>query len=70
MGIFPGDVTLNFDKGGGIPNTASITASGTLMVNAGTLTNRANQVNVDQIWSKVQAGYVGETGTTSSRAAS
>ncbi|TCK95588.1 filamentous hemagglutinin N-terminal domain-containing protein [Paraburkholderia sp. BL9I2N2] len=60
------DVTLNFgkDSGGSILNTGSITASGTLTVNTGTLTNQANQVNVGEIWSYVQdAGYSKTTGT-------
>ncbi|MFM0397879.1 beta strand repeat-containing protein [Paraburkholderia aspalathi] len=59
------DVTLNFGKGGGgsILNTGSIGASGTLTVNTDTLTNEANQVDIGQIWSKVQGGYLDTTGT-------
>nr|WP_244221164.1 DUF637 domain-containing protein [Paraburkholderia aromaticivorans] len=60
------DVTLNFgkDSGGSVLNTGSITASGTLTVNTGTLTNQANQVNVGEIWGYVKdAGYSKTTGT-------
>ncbi|MDR6413177.1 filamentous hemagglutinin, partial [Paraburkholderia terricola] len=60
------DVTLNFNKdsGGSILNTGSITASNTLTVNTGTLTNQANQVNVGEIWQYVKdAGYSKTTGT-------
>jgi filamentous hemagglutinin len=59
------NVTLNFNKdGGSVLNTGSITASDTLTVNTGTLTNQANQVNVGNIWSSVKGGYVDTTGTT------
>jgi filamentous hemagglutinin len=60
------DVTLNFgkDSGGSVLNTGSITASDTLTVNTGTLTNQANQVNVGEIWGYVKdAGYSKTTGT-------
>jgi len=60
------DVTLNFnqDGNGSILNTGDITASNTLTVNTGTLTNQANQVNVGQIWSYInEAGYSKTTGT-------
>ncbi|WP_433696387.1 filamentous hemagglutinin N-terminal domain-containing protein [Paraburkholderia phenoliruptrix] len=59
------DVTLNFNKdGGSVLNTGSITASDTLTVNTGTLTNQANQVNVGEIWQYVKdAGYSKTTGT-------
>lgn len=59
------NVTLNFDQdgNGSILNTGSITAGGTLTVNTNSLTNQANQVDVGQIWSKVEGGYVNMTGT-------
>jgi filamentous hemagglutinin len=59
------DVTLKFnqDGNGSILNTGSITASGTLSVDTHTLTNQANQVNVGQIWQKVDGGYLKTTGT-------
>ncbi|MDR6484791.1 two-partner secretion domain-containing protein [Paraburkholderia terricola] len=59
------DVTLNFNRdGGSILNTGSITASNTLTVNTGTLTNQANQVNVGEIWGYVKGvGYSKTTGT-------
>jgi filamentous hemagglutinin len=59
------DVTLNFnqDGNGSILNTGSISASDTLTVNTGTLTNQANQVDIGQDWSKVKGGYVDTTGT-------
>src|SRR5689334_19195108 len=58
-------VTLNFEGNGSgsILNTGTISASNTLTVNTPTLTNQANQVNVGQIWSKVDGGYVDTTGT-------
>ncbi|WP_244100888.1 filamentous hemagglutinin N-terminal domain-containing protein [Burkholderia gladioli] len=60
------DVTLSFnqDGQGSVLNTGSITASGTLSVDTQTLTNQANQVNVGEIWQKVDGGYVKTTGTT------
>ncbi|WP_080422336.1 filamentous hemagglutinin N-terminal domain-containing protein [Burkholderia ubonensis] len=60
------DVTLKFnqDGSGSILNTGSITASGTLSVDTNTLTNRANEVNVGEIWQKVDGGYLKTTGTT------
>ncbi|MGZ2748590.1 two-partner secretion domain-containing protein [Burkholderia stagnalis] len=60
------DVTLKFnqDGNGSILNTGSITASGTLSVDTQTLTNQANQVNVGEIWQKVDGGYLKTTGTT------
>ncbi|CAG9227650.1 Adhesin HecA family protein [Burkholderia gladioli] len=60
------DVTLSFnqDSQGSVLNTGSITASGTLSVDTQTLTNQANQVNVGEIWQKVDGGYVKTTGTT------
>ncbi len=60
------DVTLSFnqDGHGSVLNTGSITASGTLSVDTQTLTNQANQVNVGEIWQKVDGGYVKTTGTT------
>jgi len=59
------DVTLKFnqDGNGSILNTGSITASGTLSVDTHTLTNQANQVNVGEIWQKVDGGYLNTTGT-------
>ncbi|CAM2179042.1 filamentous hemagglutinin [Burkholderia latens] len=59
------DVTLKFnqDGNGSILNTGSITASGTLSVDTHTLTNQANQVNVGEIWQKVDGGYLKTTGT-------
>ncbi|MBU9165745.1 DUF637 domain-containing protein, partial [Burkholderia multivorans] len=42
----------------------SITASGTLSVDTHTLTNQANQVDVGEIWQKVDGGYLKTTGTT------
>ncbi len=60
------DVTLNFNKdgNGSILNTGNIAASNTLTVNTNTLTNRANQVDVGQIWQYLQAtGYEDTTGT-------
>ena|GEM_PF-567946 len=59
------DVTLKFnqDGNGSILNTGSITASGTLSVDTQTLTNQANQVNVGEIWQKVDHGYLNTTGT-------
>ena len=59
------DVTLKFnqDGNGSILNTGSITASGTLSVDTHTLTNQANQVNVGEIWQKVEGGYLNTTGT-------
>ncbi|KHJ59305.1 adhesin, partial [Burkholderia glumae] len=64
--ITGGNVALNFntDGNGSILNTGSISASGTLAVNTQTLTNQANQVNVGQIWQKVDGGYLDTTGTT------
>ncbi|ETP63856.1 Adhesin HecA family protein [Burkholderia dolosa] len=41
----------------------SITASGTLSVDTHTLTNQANQVDVGEIWQKVDGGYLKTTGT-------
>ncbi|WP_080412971.1 two-partner secretion domain-containing protein [Burkholderia ubonensis] len=60
------DVTLKFnqDSNGSILNTGSITASGTLSVDTHTLTNQANQVDVGEIWQKVDGGYLKTTGTT------
>ncbi|KVP49715.1 two-partner secretion domain-containing protein [Burkholderia ubonensis] len=60
------DVTLKFnqDGNGSILNTGSITASGTLSVDTHTLTNEANQVDVGDIWQKVDGGYLKTTGTT------
>nr|WP_157654916.1 ribonuclease domain-containing protein [Burkholderia ubonensis] len=60
------DVTLKFnqDGNGSILNTGSITASGTLSVATHTLTNQANQVDVGEIWQKVDGGYLKTTGTT------
>ncbi|TCW85641.1 adhesin [Burkholderia sp. SRS-46] len=60
------DVTLKFnqDGNGSILNTGSITASGTLSVDTHTLTNQANQVDVGEIWQKVEGGYLKTTGTT------
>ncbi|WP_230963458.1 filamentous hemagglutinin N-terminal domain-containing protein [Burkholderia stagnalis] len=60
------DVTLKFnqDGNGSILNTGSISASGTLSVDTHTLTNRANQVDVGEIWQKVDGGYLKTTGTT------
>ncbi|WP_244143006.1 filamentous hemagglutinin N-terminal domain-containing protein [Burkholderia stagnalis] len=60
------DVTLKFnqDGNGSILNTGNITASGTLSVDTHTLTNQANQVNVGEIWQKVEGGYLKTTGTT------
>ncbi|AIO38835.1 adhesin HecA family domain protein [Burkholderia cenocepacia] len=59
------DVTLKFnqDGSGSILNTGSITASGTLSVDTHTLTNQANQVDVGEIWQKVDGGYLKTTGT-------
>ncbi|WP_244114099.1 filamentous hemagglutinin N-terminal domain-containing protein [Burkholderia contaminans] len=59
------DVALKFnqDGNGSILNTGSITASGTLSVDTHTLTNQANQVNVGEIWQKVDGGYLNTTGT-------
>ncbi|WDD94484.1 polymorphic toxin type 24 domain-containing protein [Burkholderia sp. FERM BP-3421] len=59
------DVTLKFnqDGQGSILNTGSITAGGTLSVDTRTLTNRANEVNVGEIWQKVDGGYLNTTGT-------
>ncbi|WP_232429195.1 filamentous hemagglutinin N-terminal domain-containing protein [Burkholderia ubonensis] len=59
------DVTLKFnqDGNGSILNTGSITASGTLSVDTHTLTNQANQVNVGEIWQKIDGGYLKTTGT-------
>lgn len=59
------DVTLKFnqDGNGSILNTGSIAASGTLSVDTHTLTNQANQVNVGEIWQKVDGGYLKTTGT-------
>ncbi|KVN42198.1 adhesin [Burkholderia pyrrocinia] len=59
------DVTLKFnqDGNGSILNTGSITASGTLSVDTHTLTNQANQVDVGEIWQKVDHGYLNTTGT-------
>ncbi|WP_080436538.1 filamentous hemagglutinin N-terminal domain-containing protein [Burkholderia ubonensis] len=59
------DVTLKFnqDGNGSILNTGSITASGTLSVDTHTLTNQANQVDVGDIWQKVDGGYLKTTGT-------
>ncbi|KIP15006.1 hypothetical protein KY49_343 [Burkholderia sp. MSHR3999] len=59
------DVTLKFnqDGNGSILNTGSITASGTLSVDTHTLTNQANQVDVGEIWQKVDGGYLKTTGT-------
>ncbi|WP_232443018.1 filamentous hemagglutinin N-terminal domain-containing protein [Burkholderia ubonensis] len=60
------DVTLKFnqDGNGSILNTGSITASRTLSVDTHTLTNQANQVDVGEIWQKVDGGYLKTTGTT------
>lgn len=61
------NVTLDFNKDGdgSILNTGDIAASNTLTVNTNTLTNRANQVDVGQIWQYLQAtGYEDTTGTT------
>ncbi|WP_081073515.1 filamentous hemagglutinin N-terminal domain-containing protein [Burkholderia stagnalis] len=60
------DVTLKFnqDGNGSILNTGSISASGTLSVDTHTLTNQANQVDVGEIWQKVDGGYLKTTGTT------
>ncbi|WP_240324401.1 DUF637 domain-containing protein [Trinickia diaoshuihuensis] len=61
------NVTLDFNKdgNGSILNTGDIAASDTLTVNTNTLTNRANQVDVGQIWQYLQAtGYEDTTGTT------
>ncbi|VWD30824.1 two-partner secretion domain-containing protein [Burkholderia contaminans] len=59
------DVALKFnqDGNGSILNTGSIMASGTLSVDTHTLTNQANQVNVGEIWQKVDGGYLNTTGT-------
>ncbi|WP_322880961.1 DUF637 domain-containing protein [Pandoraea sputorum] len=61
------DLSLNFGStatGGSILNTGSITSGGTLTVNTGTLTNRANVVDVGEIWSYIKdAGYLKTTGT-------
>ncbi|WP_232430705.1 filamentous hemagglutinin N-terminal domain-containing protein [Burkholderia ubonensis] len=59
------DVTLKFnqDGNGSILNTGSITASGTLSVDTHTLTNEANQVDVGEIWQKIDGGYLKTTGT-------
>ncbi|WP_232441812.1 filamentous hemagglutinin N-terminal domain-containing protein [Burkholderia ubonensis] len=59
------DVTLKFnqDGNGSILNTGSITASGTLSVDTHTVTNQANQVNVGEIWQKIDGGYLKTTGT-------
>ncbi|MBN3817276.1 adhesin, partial [Paraburkholderia sp. Se-20369] len=59
------DVTLKFnqDGNGSILNTGSISASGTLSVDTHTLTNQANQVDVGEIWQKVDGGYLKTTGT-------
>jgi filamentous hemagglutinin len=43
--------------------SGSITASGTLSVDTHTLTNQANQVDVGEIWQKVDGGYLKTTGT-------
>ncbi|MFJ2994832.1 colicin E5-related ribonuclease [Pandoraea sp. NPDC087047] len=62
------DLSLNFGgsaTGGSVLNTGSITSGGTLTVNTGTLTNRANVVDVGEIWSYIKdAGYLKTTGTT------
>ncbi|ALU64323.1 hypothetical protein DA70_11570 [Pandoraea pnomenusa] len=61
------DLSLNFGStatGGSILNTGSITSGGTLTVNTGTLTNRANVVDVGEIWSYIKdAGDLKTTGT-------
>ncbi|WP_425495029.1 DUF637 domain-containing protein [Pandoraea commovens] len=61
------DLSLNFGStatGGSILNTGSITSGGTLTVNTGALTNRANVVDVGEIWSYIKdAGYLKTTGT-------
>ncbi|MFK0379915.1 DUF637 domain-containing protein [Pandoraea sp. NPDC090278] len=61
------DLSLNFGStatGGSILNTGSITSGGTLTVNTGTLKNRANVVDVGEIWSYIKdAGYLKTTGT-------
>ena len=60
------NVTLDFNKdgNGSVLNTGDIAASNTLTVNTNTLTNRANQVDVGQIWQYLQAtGYEDTTGT-------
>ncbi|WP_449412391.1 two-partner secretion domain-containing protein [Pandoraea soli] len=61
------DLSLNFGSsatGGSILNTGSITSGGTLTVNTGTLTNRANVVDVGEIWSYIKdTGYLKTTGT-------
>ena len=61
------DLSLNFGSsatGGSILNTGSITSGGTLTVNTGTLTNRANVVDVGELWSYIKdAGYLKTTGT-------
>jgi filamentous hemagglutinin len=60
------DVTLDFnqDGHGSILNTGTISASNTLTVDTGTLTNRANQVDVGHIWQHIKGvGYSDTTGT-------
>jgi filamentous hemagglutinin len=59
------NVTLNVN-GGTVLNTGNISASNTLTVNAASLTNQQNTVNVGQIWNYVQAGngaYIDTFGT-------
>ncbi|RKP45887.1 filamentous hemagglutinin N-terminal domain-containing protein, partial [Trinickia fusca] len=54
-------------SGGSVLNTGMIASAGSLTVNTGTLTNRANQVDVGQVWANagkdVDAGYEETTGT-------
>ncbi|VVD71273.1 tRNA nuclease CdiA-2 [Pandoraea iniqua] len=61
------DLSLNFGSsatGGSVLNTGSITSGGTLTVNTGTLTNRANVVDVGELWSYIKdTGYLKTTGT-------
>ncbi|VVD67547.1 tRNA nuclease CdiA-2 [Pandoraea iniqua] len=58
---------MNFGSsatGGSVLNTGSITSGGTLTVNTGTLTNRANVVDVGELWSYIKdTGYLKTTGT-------
>ncbi|WP_232467541.1 filamentous hemagglutinin N-terminal domain-containing protein [Burkholderia ubonensis] len=59
-------LTLDFgsaSNGGSITNTGSIVSGGTLTVNTGTLTNKANQVDVGQLWDSYGDGYIVTTGT-------
>ena len=58
------NVTLAFNKSGGsVLNTGTIAAANTLTIDTGTLTNRANQVDIGNEWSSVKGGYVDTTGT-------